>query len=26
MRKPYVRRNKAIVSDDQVTNFILVEA
>ena len=26
MRKPYVRRNKAIVSNDQVTNFMLVEA
>ena len=26
IRKPYVRRDKAIVSNDQVTNFVLVEA
>ena len=26
MRKPYVRREKAVVGNDQVTNFVLVEA
>jgi hypothetical protein len=26
MRKPYVRRDKAVVSNDRATNFILVEA